>query len=66
MCLFLCVVVYTIEFQKGGLPCSHICLFMQDDYKLPIIKHIGPPISIGIPKSMKIHHCVHFERVLDL
>lgn len=66
MCLFLCVVVYTIEFQKGGLHRSHICLFMQDDYKLPIIKHIGPHISIGIPKSMKIHHCVYFERVLDL
>nr|KAJ0185550.1 hypothetical protein LSAT_V11C900505300 [Lactuca sativa] len=43
------VVVYTIEFQKRGLPHSHICLFMHSDYKLPIVEFIDPIISAEIP-----------------
>nr|KAJ0191863.1 hypothetical protein LSAT_V11C800408910 [Lactuca sativa] len=41
--------VYTIEFQKRGLPHSHICLFMHADYKLPTVEDIDPIISDGIP-----------------
>ncbi|CAH1433231.1 unnamed protein product [Lactuca virosa] len=40
--------VYTIEFQKRGLPHSHICLFMQPDYKLPTVEHIHQFISAEI------------------
>nr|KAJ0204427.1 hypothetical protein LSAT_V11C500276410 [Lactuca sativa] len=42
-------VVYTIEFQKRGLPHSHICLFMHSDYKLPTVEYIDPIISAEIP-----------------
>ncbi|CAH1430090.1 unnamed protein product [Lactuca virosa] len=42
-------VVYTIEFQKRGLPHSHICLFMHSDYKLPTVELIDPIISAEIP-----------------
>ncbi|KAI3737814.1 hypothetical protein L2E82_27827 [Cichorium intybus] len=42
-------VVYTIEFQKRGLPHSHICLFMHSDHKLPTIEHVDPYISAEIP-----------------
>ncbi|XP_023741779.1 uncharacterized protein LOC111889853 [Lactuca sativa] len=42
-------VVYTIEFQKRGLPHNHICLFMQPDYKLPTVEHIHQIISAEIP-----------------
>ncbi|CAH1418620.1 unnamed protein product [Lactuca virosa] len=42
-------VVYTIEFQKRGLPHSHICLFMHSDCKLPTVEYIDPIISVEIP-----------------
>ncbi|KAL7605791.1 uncharacterized protein LOC111883552 [Lactuca sativa] len=42
-------VVYTIEFQKRGLPHSHICLFMHSEYKLPTVEYIDPIISAEIP-----------------
>ncbi|XP_042757698.2 uncharacterized protein LOC111896347 [Lactuca sativa] len=42
-------VVYIIEFQKRGLPHSHICLFMHSDYKLPTVEYIDPIISAEIP-----------------
>ncbi|CAH1419074.1 unnamed protein product [Lactuca virosa] len=42
-------VVYTIEFQKRGLPHSHICLFMHADCKLPTVEYIDPIISAEIP-----------------
>ncbi|XP_052622302.1 uncharacterized protein LOC111911148 [Lactuca sativa] len=42
-------VVYTIEFQKRGLPHSHICLFMHSDYKLPTVELIDTIISAEIP-----------------
>nr|KAJ0190338.1 hypothetical protein LSAT_V11C800411510 [Lactuca sativa] len=44
-------VVYTIEFQKRGLPHSHICLFMHSDYKLPTVELIDPIISAEIPNK---------------
>ncbi|XP_052621047.1 uncharacterized protein LOC111921783 [Lactuca sativa] len=44
-------VVYTVEFQKRGLPHAHICLFMHSDYKLPTIEHIDRVISAEIPNK---------------
>ncbi|CAH1414995.1 unnamed protein product [Lactuca virosa] len=42
-------VVYTIEFQKRGLPHSHVCLFMHANCKLPTVEDIDPIISAEIP-----------------
>ncbi|KAI3776977.1 hypothetical protein L1987_46770 [Smallanthus sonchifolius] len=42
-------VVYTVEFQKRGLPHAHICLFMHADHKVPTVEHIDPVISAEIP-----------------
>ncbi|XP_052626906.1 uncharacterized protein LOC111886193 [Lactuca sativa] len=45
--------VYTIEFQKRGLPHSHICLFMHSDNKLPTVELIDPIISAEIPDRIE-------------
>ncbi|XP_035834163.1 uncharacterized protein LOC118482677 [Helianthus annuus] len=42
-------VVYTIEFQKRGLPHARMCLFMENDYKLPTVDHVDQFISAEIP-----------------
>nr|KAJ0217426.1 hypothetical protein LSAT_V11C300113380 [Lactuca sativa] len=42
-------VVYTIEFQKHGLPQSHICLFLHSDDKLCTVEQIDKYISAEIP-----------------
>ncbi|XP_022023789.1 uncharacterized protein LOC110924055 [Helianthus annuus] len=42
-------VVYTIEFQKRGLPHAHICLFLHDESKLPSVEHVDNFISTEIP-----------------
>ncbi|XP_035830063.1 uncharacterized protein LOC110944792 [Helianthus annuus] len=42
-------VVYTIEFQKRGLPHAHICLFLHDESKLPSVEHVDNFISAEIP-----------------
>ncbi|CAH1425592.1 unnamed protein product [Lactuca virosa] len=44
-------VVYTVKFQKRGLPHAHICLFMHSDYKLPTVEHIDRVISAEIPNK---------------
>nr|GEY73331.1 uncharacterized protein [Tanacetum cinerariifolium] len=41
-------VVYTVEFQKRGLPHRHICLFLHANDKLPDPKHIDRVISAKI------------------
>ncbi|XP_076939638.1 uncharacterized protein LOC143608505 [Bidens hawaiensis] len=41
--------VYTVEFQKRGLPHAHICLFMQKEDKLPSVEHVNSYISAEIP-----------------
>ncbi|CAH1418569.1 unnamed protein product [Lactuca virosa] len=45
--------VYTIEFQKRGLPHCHICLFMHSDYKLPTVEFMDPIISVEIPDKIE-------------
>ncbi|XP_076881629.1 uncharacterized protein LOC143529807 [Bidens hawaiensis] len=41
--------VYTVEFQKRGLPHAHLCLFMNANHKLPTVDHVDPFISTEIP-----------------
>ncbi|XP_076905357.1 uncharacterized protein LOC143561098 [Bidens hawaiensis] len=48
-------VVYTVEFQKRGLPHAHICLFMHADHKLPTVDHIDLFISAEIPDKKEDH-----------
>ncbi|XP_022004510.1 uncharacterized protein LOC110902078 [Helianthus annuus] len=43
------LVIYTIEFQKRGLPHAHICLFLSADSKFPTAKEIDLVISAEIP-----------------
>ncbi|GJW48610.1 hypothetical protein Tco_0080256 [Tanacetum coccineum] len=42
-------VVYTVEFQKRGLPHAHICLFLHKDDKVPSVDQIDKYISAEIP-----------------
>ncbi|GJZ91429.1 ATP-dependent DNA helicase PIF1-like protein [Tanacetum coccineum] len=42
-------VVYTIEFQKRGLPHTHVCLFLHKDDKVPNADQIDKYISAEIP-----------------
>ncbi|KAJ0566267.1 putative helitron helicase-like domain-containing protein [Helianthus annuus] len=44
-------VVYTIKFQKRGLPHAHICLFLNDESKLPSVEHVDNFISAEIPNK---------------
>ncbi|XP_022023539.2 uncharacterized protein LOC110923789 [Helianthus annuus] len=45
----MAIFVYTIEFQKRGLPHAHICLFLNDESKLPSVDHVDNFISAEIP-----------------
>ena len=46
---FVCAGIYTIEFQKRGLPHAHILLFMDSKHKLPDADDIDRLISAEIP-----------------
>ncbi|XP_076903094.1 uncharacterized protein LOC143558053 [Bidens hawaiensis] len=46
---FYCVGVYTIEFQKRGLPHAHIFLFLHSDHKIHSPEYIDNFISAEIP-----------------
>ena len=43
--------IYTIEFQKRGLPHAHILLFMDSKHKLPNAEDIDRIISAEIPNK---------------
>lgn len=49
--LYLCAVIYTIEFQKRGLPHAHILLFLHHDSKYPSGEDIDKIISAEIPNE---------------
>ncbi|XP_076892900.1 uncharacterized protein LOC143544767 [Bidens hawaiensis] len=54
-------IVYTIEFQKRGLPHAHMCLFMHVDHKLPVVEHDDPFIYAEIPdknEDPELHYLV--------
>ncbi|XP_076884672.1 uncharacterized protein LOC143533936 [Bidens hawaiensis] len=42
-------VVYTVEFQKRGLPHAHLCLFLHPDHKLPGVENVDQFICAEIP-----------------
>ncbi|XP_058726418.1 uncharacterized protein LOC131597759 [Vicia villosa] len=53
--------IYTIEFQKRGLPHAHILLFMHPDSKCPTPEDINNIISAEIPSEeddMQLYHLV--------
>ncbi|KAF8083384.1 hypothetical protein N665_0776s0009 [Sinapis alba] len=45
--------IYTVEFQKRGLPHAHILLFMDAKHKLPTAEDIDGIISAEIPDRSK-------------
>ncbi|XP_076893887.1 uncharacterized protein LOC143546016 [Bidens hawaiensis] len=44
-------VVYTVEYQKRGLPHAHICIFLYPDSKLSSVEDIDPKIFAEIPNK---------------
>ncbi|XP_021995336.1 uncharacterized protein LOC110892485 [Helianthus annuus] len=55
-------VVYTVEFQKRGLPHAHICLFMNLNDKLHTVEHVDPFISAEIPNKDEDHELYSLVR----
>nr|XP_043619865.1 uncharacterized protein LOC122591678 [Erigeron canadensis] len=45
-------VIYTVEFQKRGLPHAHICLFLSPDHKFPTATHVDQLSMYG---STRMH-----------
>ncbi|KAI3755108.1 hypothetical protein L1987_54902 [Smallanthus sonchifolius] len=58
--------VYTVEFQKRGLPHAHICLFMHVDHKLHSVDHIDKYISAKIPDKNEDPHVYSLVKLLLL
>ncbi|KAF8113549.1 hypothetical protein N665_0048s0010 [Sinapis alba] len=56
--------IYTIEFQKRGLPHAHILLFMDSKYKLPNAEDIDRIISAKIPD--KTEQLILYDVVKDM
>ncbi|XP_057740312.1 uncharacterized protein LOC130957472 [Arachis stenosperma] len=54
-------VIYTIEFQKRGLPHAHILLFLAAEYKYPSPEDIDKIISAEIPDPL--HDPNYYEAV---
>ncbi|KAL8503158.1 hypothetical protein ACS0TY_022050 [Phlomoides rotata] len=49
-------IIYTVEFQKRGLPHAHILLFLSSDNKIPTPTGVNRIISAEIPnKNLDIH-----------
>ncbi|XP_035841424.1 uncharacterized protein LOC110919764 [Helianthus annuus] len=46
-------VIYTIEFQKRGLPHSHILLFLQPEDKINMVDNIDKYISAELPSEVE-------------
>jgi len=54
-------VMYTIEFQKGGLPHAHLLIFLHPNSKYLSPDHIDKVISAEIPcpiNNPELHKCV--------
>ncbi|KAM3270518.1 hypothetical protein P3S67_028720 [Capsicum chacoense] len=49
-------VIYTIEFQKRGLPHAHILLFLNESNKFPCASDIDRIISVEIPDKVNDLH----------
>jgi len=45
--------MHTIEFQKRGLPHTHILVWMHPDYKFPKQQNIAKIIFVEIPDKNK-------------
>ena len=48
-CLLICAVIYTIEFQKRGLPHAHILVFLRPEFRCLHPNQIDKIISAEIP-----------------
>ncbi|XP_022031476.1 uncharacterized protein LOC110932451 [Helianthus annuus] len=49
----LSAAVYTVEFQKRGLPHAHICIFLKPESKLLSIDHLDKFVSAEIPDKIE-------------
>jgi len=53
--------MYIIEFEKCGLPHTHLLILLHPDNKYPNVEDINRVISVEISypiQEIKLHHCV--------